>query len=168
LWTSQLGTKEEPGFTSGTTDASYLERFPLALVRQNGKLIGWANLLPSSTKTEVALDLLRITPDAPMGTAEFLVTNAMFWGKAQGFRDFNLGRAWPKAKAARTATQLLYGSTEKLYNSYMGRAFKEKFAPVWKERFLAYPERLSLKRIFSDIASVIIGSRAQNTQVEQR
>jgi phosphatidylglycerol lysyltransferase len=164
---SQKGVFEDPGFATGKNDPDYLEHFPLAFVRENGRLIAWGNLLPSSSKTEVALDLLQLTPNAPLGTAEFLVANAMLWGKAQGFRDFNLGRALPKG--ARATSRLLYGSREKLYNFHMGRAFKEKFAPVWKERFLAYPERLSLTRVFADIANVIAtGPSSQSPHAEQR
>jgi phosphatidylglycerol lysyltransferase len=58
----------EKGFSLGRFDARYLCQFPIATVRQAGKLIAFANLWLGAEKVELAPDLMRYLPEAPPST----------------------------------------------------------------------------------------------------
>ncbi len=95
---------------------------------------------------------------------EFLFIEIMLWGKAQGYRWFNLGMAplsGLDAAAPAPATMRLghfvFRHGEAFYNFQGLRAWKEKFHPVWEPRYLAYPGNLSLPRILADVTTLVSG-----------
>ncbi len=90
-WLSGKNTREK-GFSLGYFDDAYLRRLPVAVVRREGEILAFANLL-YGTKDELSLDLMRHLPDAPNGLMEFLFTQIMLWGREQGFVHFSLGMA---------------------------------------------------------------------------
>ena len=61
LW---LGSKagREKGFSVGRFDAAYLNRFPIALVRREGRLLAFANILAPADGSRIAIDLMRYLP----------------------------------------------------------------------------------------------------------
>jgi phosphatidylglycerol lysyltransferase len=66
--------RAEKAFSLGRFDPAYLDLTPLAVVRQTtdaapeGRIVAFANLLPGEgDEREVAIDLMRHTPDAPPG-----------------------------------------------------------------------------------------------------
>ena len=108
---------------------------------------------------------MRYDADAPTGVMEYLFTELILWGQAQGFRWFSLGMAplsgferhrlaplWNRLGA------LLYRHGENFYNFRGLRAFKDKFDPVWEPVYLVYPRR-SLPSVLADVASLIAGGR---------
>ena len=53
--------------------------------------------------------------------------------------------------------RFVYGHGESFYNFQGLRAYKEKFAPVWEPRYLAYPGGLALPRVVTDVSALIAG-----------
>ena len=90
-----LGAKQahEKGFSVGRFDPTYLRHFPCALVRQEDRILAFANLWPGADKSELSVDLMRHVPDTPNGVMDYLFVELMLWGAAQGYARFNLGMA---------------------------------------------------------------------------
>ena len=162
-WLAEKHTREK-GFSLGRFDEDYLRRFPMGVVRREGTVVAFANLLCSGDGSEVSVDLMRYTPAAPASVMEFLFIELLQWGRDQGFRRFNLGMAplsglenralapiWNRAGA------LLYRHGEHFYNFRGLRQYKDKFDPEWEPRYLASPGGLALPRILTNTAALISG-----------
>jgi phosphatidylglycerol lysyltransferase len=139
----------EKGFSLGFFDAAYLSRFPVAVIEREGRIQAFANLWPGPQRVELSVDLMRYHQAAP---------------KEQGYRRFALGMAplsgfeqSPIAPLWNRIGAFLYEHSEAVYNFQGLRAYKEKFNPVWEPHYLAYPEKLRLPRILTDVSALIAG-----------
>lgn len=146
-WLAKKG--REKAFSLGRFDLAYLSRSPVAIVRREGQIIAFANLLLAPP--ELSVDLMRVHPDAPNGTMDYLFLSLLSWGQSEGYARFNLGMAplsglptGPGAPAWSKLGDLLYRRGEGLYRFQGLRAFKEKFHPDWQPRYLAVESGLSL------------------------
>ncbi len=158
----------EKGFSLGYFDERYLANFDCAVVRSGGRLVAFANLW-SAGSNELSIDLMRYGADAPKGVMDYLLIECMLWGKAQGTQWFNLGMAplsgleeHPLAPAWHKLGRLVQRYGENYYHFEGLRKFKEKFAPVWRPRYLAAPGGLSLPGALVDVTTLISGSAAAN------
>jgi phosphatidylglycerol lysyltransferase len=154
----------EKGFSLGFFDSAYLQRFPVAVVERQGRVVAFSNLWLGGDRVELSLDLMRHAEDAPKGVMEALLVNLMAWGKAEGYRRFALGmaplsgvEASPLAAPWNRVGAFLYEHGEAVYGFQGLRAFKNKFDPVWEPRYLAYPGGLRLPRILADTSALIAG-----------
>jgi phosphatidylglycerol lysyltransferase len=163
LWLKQKSVAEK-GFSLGRFKPDYLERFPVAVVEMEGRIVAFANVWPGPTGVELSVDLIRFSDDAPKNTMEALFLHLMLWGKEEGYEWFSLGMAplsglessgvaatWSKV------AHLVYRYGEQFYNFQGLRTYKEKFHPVWTPRYLAYPGGLALPRILADVTALIAG-----------
>ncbi|MGQ9658885.1 MAG: bifunctional lysylphosphatidylglycerol flippase/synthetase MprF [Thermochromatium sp.] len=163
-WLKERGSGEK-GFSLGTFDRDYLSWGPLLLVRQEGRLIAFASLMPSYCgRQEIGIDLMRYLPGAPSVTMDFLFTRAIEWARDEGYAWLNLGMAplsgVGKIRYARPSerlARLAYDYGNRLYNYKGLRNFKEKFHPVWQSRYIAYPFYRPLPTILIDLAALIAG-----------
>lgn len=160
-WLAAKGAVEKQ-FSVGHFDPAYLSGFDLAVIRQAGKIVAFANLWQSAGKRELSVDLMRHRTDAPRGHMDFLFVQLLLWGKAQGFKCFSLGMAplsglegHPLAPAWHKAGNLIFQHGEQIYGFEGLRAFKEKFRPDWRPRYLACPGGLSLPLVLLDVAVLI-------------
>jgi len=154
----------EKGFSLGFFRDDYVERFPVAVVEENGRVVAFANLWPGPQAIELSVDPMRFRHDAPNGVMEGLMVYVMRWGKQQGYRSFSLGMAplsgFERSPVAPLWTRLgsfLYTHGETFYNFQGLRAYKDKFHPDWQSRYLAYPGGLTLPRTLADVAALIAG-----------
>ena len=154
----------EKGFSLGFFDEAYLRALPLAVIRREGQLLAFANVLEGADKDELSIDLMRHRTRAPNGVMDYLMLELMLWGKENGYRWFNLGMAplaglgsdklaplWERAGAL----VFRYGDT--FYNFEGLRRYKAKFDPVWTPRYLVCPGGLALPLILADIATLVAG-----------
>jgi phosphatidylglycerol lysyltransferase len=162
-WLQEKRTREK-GFSLGRFDEQYISRFPIALARQEGAILAFANIWSTLPKTELSIDLMRYTSAAPGGVMQFIFTELMLWGRAQGYRSFRLGMAPFSGLESRTLAPLwtrvgalMYRYGEHFYNFQGLREYKEKFDPVWEPRYLASPGGLALPRVLTSIATLIGG-----------
>lgn len=160
-WLAHKNTREK-GFSIGSFDEAYLCRFPHAIVRSNGVIRAFANVVAGGNKEEFSVDLMRYAGDAPAGLMDFLFVHLMLWGKSQGYRWFNLGMAplsgledRPLAPMWNRVSALVYRHGEHFYNFKGLRKYKQKFNPKWQPRYLVSPGGLALPAIVTNLASVI-------------
>ncbi|HUO96955.1 MAG TPA: bifunctional lysylphosphatidylglycerol flippase/synthetase MprF [Steroidobacteraceae bacterium] len=162
-WLDDKATAEK-GFSLGAFSERYLAQFPIAVVRAEGDVVAFANLWPSGTREELSVDLMRFHPDAPRSAMDYLFIKLMLWGRAEGYRWFNLGMAPLSGLENRALAPLwhrmgsfLYRHGESFYNFEGLRRYKEKFDPVWEPRYLASPGGLHLARVLIDVSTLISG-----------
>lgn len=159
-WLSKNKTREM-GFTAPFFLESYLKRFPLALVRREGKVEAFASLLESGGKEEVMADVLRSSHEAPGALEDYLLLEVLLWAKDKGFRWFNLGTAplldveeSPLAPFKDKIAQILspYAHVLKLPDL---RKEKERFNPEWTPKYLAASANLPLSVAFANTQALI-------------
>jgi phosphatidylglycerol lysyltransferase len=162
-WLTEKNTREK-GFSLGFFQPNYIKRCPLALVIRNERIEAFANLWTGAQLEELSLDLMRYLPEAAEGVMEFLFICMMLWGKAQGYRWFNLGMAPLSGLENRALAPLwnrlgafVFRHGEHFYNFQGLRQYKEKFDPEWRPKYLASPGGLALPQIFANLATLISG-----------
>jgi phosphatidylglycerol lysyltransferase len=160
-WLKEKNTREK-GFSLGFFEPSYLQRLPLALVRGEHGITAFANLWLGAEHEEMSIDLMRHVGDAPSVVMDYLFVELMLWGRANGYRWFNLGMAPLSGLEGRAIAPLwsrlgtmVYRHGEHFYNFQGLHQYKEKFDPVWEPRYLACPGGLALPRVLADVAALI-------------
>lgn len=143
-WLLEHGGREK-GFSLGRFDPEILGREPIALVRQEGRIIGFANVWTGG-RTEASVDLMRHLPEAGHGVMDFMFVEMIGWAQAEGFTWFNLGMAPLAGLGDHRLAPLWHrigAEFARRGNRFYGfeglRAFKAKFDPVWTPRYLAAP-----------------------------
>ncbi len=162
-WLASKNTREK-GFSLGYFDEEYLANFPMAVVRQHGRPIAFANIWAASDGGELSVDLMRFAEDAPKATMDFLFLQTMLWGKERHYRWFNLGMAPLSGLEAHRLGPLwgrvasfVFRHGEHFYNFQGLRQYKQKFSPDWQPRYLAFPGRLTFARVLLNVASLTSG-----------
>jgi phosphatidylglycerol lysyltransferase len=160
----QTKSVAEKGFSLGRFSEPYLRRFPMALVERSGQLVAFADLWEGGTREELSVDLMRHSSSAPNSVMDFLFIELMLWGRAQGYRWFNLGmaplsglEAHRLAPAWHKVGRLIYRYGENFYNFEGLRQYKQKFLPDWRPRYLAAPGGLAQPRVLLDVTALISG-----------
>lgn len=143
-WLLAHGGREK-GFSLGRFDPAVLRGQPIALVRLEGRIIGFANVWTGG-RCEASVDLMRHLPDAGHGVMDFLFVELIAWAQGQGFEWFNLGMAPLSGLADHRLAPFWHriGAEfarrgDRFYGFEGLRAFKAKFDPVWTPRYLAAP-----------------------------
>ncbi|HKQ82254.1 MAG TPA: bifunctional lysylphosphatidylglycerol flippase/synthetase MprF [Steroidobacteraceae bacterium] len=162
-WLATKATSEKR-FSVGYFSPQYLANFPVGLVRVGGRIVAFTNIWASGNREELSIDLMRQSAAAPRYVMDYLFIELMLWGKAEGYRWFNLGMAplsgleqHPLAPAWHRMGNLVFDLGEHFYNFEGLRRYKEKFYPVWEPRYLATPGGLALPRVLVDVTSLIAG-----------
>ncbi|NQV36359.1 MAG: bifunctional lysylphosphatidylglycerol flippase/synthetase MprF, partial [Phycisphaeraceae bacterium] len=162
-WLKDKNTREK-GFSLGFFQPDYLSHCPVALIRHNEQIIAFANLWEGAAHEELSADLVRYLPDSPHGIMDYLLVELLLWGQTQGYRWFNFGMAplsgledndlapfWSQAGA------YVFRMGEHFYNFQGLRAYKEKFSPVWRPKYLACPRGMALPRVLTNLATLTSG-----------
>jgi len=162
-WLGKKNTKEKQ-FSIGFFDEAYIRNFPLAVVKSENNIMAFANLMYTSDREELTIDLMRYSYSASNGIMDYLFINMMLWGKDNGFKYFNLGSVplsgfinKPLAPLWNRIGSAIYGYSENFYNFQGLRSYKNKFHPEWLPRYLVYSKPLDLPRTLIDIAMLVSG-----------
>jgi phosphatidylglycerol lysyltransferase len=154
----------EKRFSVGAFSEAYMSNFATVLVRSEGSISAFANLWNTDSKEELSVDLMRFGPDAPRGAMDYMFIELMLWGRAQGYRWFNLGMAplaglenHPLAPAWHRVGNFVFRQGEHFYNFDGLRRYKTKFDPTWVPKYLVAPGGIALPRILVDVSVLISG-----------
>jgi len=166
-WLAAHGGAEK-GFSLGRFDPDYISGFPIAIARQNGEVLAFANLWPGAGKREIAIDLMRFSSDAPRSVMEYLFVACLLWAKDAGYKRFDLGMA-PLAglEAHRLAPAMsrigafLFEHANAVYGFEGLRAYKDKFHPTWEALYLAAPNARALPGTLADVGILTSGGLTQ-------
>ncbi|MBX3484364.1 phosphatidylglycerol lysyltransferase domain-containing protein [Phenylobacterium sp.] len=157
----------EKGFSLGGFDERYIEEFPVALVRWEGRIIAFATLWPVANRTVFSIDLMRFVPEGPPRIMDFLFVELIRWGQAEGYGAFDFGMAplsglddRPLAPALSRVGRLIYDRGEEIYNFQGVRHYKSKYDPSWQPRFVAAPRKWAIPRLMADAGLLSSGGVA--------
>ena len=161
-WLAEKNTAEKR-FSLGFFEERYIAHFDVGVVRHQGAIVAFANLWRGGSN-ELSVDLMRYSTAAPKGVVDFMLIECMLWGRAQGFRWFNLGMAplsgleeHALAPAWHKLGRMVQRYGETFYNFEGLRKFKQKFDPVWRPRYLAAPDGLAMAGALLDVTALISG-----------
>jgi lysylphosphatidylglycerol synthetase-like protein (DUF2156 family) len=138
----------EKAFGLGNFDVHYIDRLPIALVRdKDGTIVAFATLWPTADKSRIGVDLMRYGDDGPNGVMDYLFAEMFLWAKNEGYKIFDLNTApasgvkpnW-QAPILTSLAALCYKYGENIYNFQGVRRFKNKFQPDWEDVYLAGPK----------------------------
>ena len=162
-WLRQQSAREK-SVSVGRFDAAYLQQLPVAVVRREGRVVAFANLMLTDRKEEASVDLMRHLPDTPPGTMDFLFAKILLHLQAEGYARFGLGMAPMAGMAERRRAprwqqlgRLLFEHGGRFYNFRGLYSFKDKFEPVWEARYLAAPGGMAPLFVLADVATLIGG-----------
>ncbi len=154
----------EKRFSLGAFNRDYVLSQPVAVLKREGRVLAFATVMTTATHEEATVDLMRFAPDAPNAAMEFLFVSLCLHFKEQGFRCFSLGMAPLSGLSDRRAAPLwhkigrtMFEHGERFYNFRGLRAFKEKFRPEWRPRYLAVPGGIEPALALADTAALIGG-----------
>ncbi|HET7462815.1 MAG TPA: bifunctional lysylphosphatidylglycerol flippase/synthetase MprF [Longimicrobium sp.] len=164
-WRARRGGVEK-GFAAGRFDADYLARFPVAVVRVEGRIVAFANLWLAAEGTEATVDLVRWSRAAPPRVMELLFMELMLWARERGYRDFNLGMApltglqtHALGERWQAMGSLVFRHGEHFQDLHGLRRYKERFGATWRLRYLVVPPAAPVPRVLDSIAALIAGER---------
>ena len=171
-WLAGKGASEK-GFSRGFFSVQYLSNFPAAVVKRDGRVLAFANLLSGAGKKELSVDLMRYRPGLIRGLKDYLLIETMLWGRREGYQWFNLGMTpLPGLPVGRgeltvpgvaeeaetvwnTLGGLMFRHGEHFNNFHSLRRYKEKFFPIWHPKYLVTPGGLALPRILANLAELL-------------
>jgi phosphatidylglycerol lysyltransferase len=159
---SKSGEPRSHWFGTDFSAADYVQRFPQVVVWRGGHVIASGLVYATDQRAELAVDLIRISADAPPGTLDFLIAELLEWGQREGYEWFNLGLA-PHDQSHEPVLQPLWDSVGTAiyphgehFSSRAGvRQFKEQFAPVWEPCYLATPPGQKLSLIVQNLSDLL-------------
>jgi phosphatidylglycerol lysyltransferase len=153
--------KEEIVFSQGMfVEEEIKQQVVITVSSQEEKIIAFLNIIPDFSKNGGTYDLLRKTKDAPNGVMDYILVELFKYFKSQGIQYVNLGFApMSGIDDPHTFTERsMKFAYEKIksFSHYKGmRDYKEKYKPIWKDKYLIYNNDYDLLQIPSALAKVI-------------
>lgn len=151
----QIPGRRERRFTLGWFDPDYIRTTPVFVAAdQNNKMFAFVNIIPSYTKGETTIDLMRRRTEAPHGVMDYLFVKLLLHFKEKGFKRYNFGMApmagfqeKEEASPEEKAIHYFFQHLNFMF-SYTGlRAYKAKFASFWEPRYDVLRSLLDLPRL---------------------
>ncbi|WP_373899202.1 phosphatidylglycerol lysyltransferase domain-containing protein [Haloimpatiens sp. FM7315] len=158
-----LNGRKEDKFSMGWFNKKYLEKSPIALVKnEKSEIIAFISLLPYYDDATLSIDLMRFQNNSPNGLMEILFLNMILWAKDKGYKRFSLGMAplsnvgvSARSHSGEKFAKFIFNYGNHWYNFRGLRYFKSKFEPNWEPRFFAYQKFTSLPILMLNISRYI-------------
>lgn len=157
----RLSEREEIVFSQGMfVEKEIKQQVVLTVCSHEEKIIAFLNVIPDYARNEGTYDLLRKTKDAPNGIMDYLIVELYKYFESKGIRYVNLGFA-PMSGNDDPHTfpeRSIKFAYEKIrsFSHYKGmREYKDKFHPVWYDKYLIYDNDYDLIQIPTALTRVI-------------
>jgi phosphatidylglycerol lysyltransferase len=124
------------------------------------KVIAFLNIVPDFSPSGSTYDLLRKTADAPNGIMDFILIEMFNYLKSKGYKFVNLGFApmsgLNDAHSFKEKSMKFAYEKIRSFSQYKGlREFKDKFDPVWYNKYLVYDNDYDLIQVPAVLSKVI-------------
>ncbi|TKK69001.1 lysylphosphatidylglycerol synthetase family protein [Ilyomonas limi] len=148
----QVTNRTEMIFSQGSFDEDINLQELIITKNADGMPVAFLNIIPDFAPGECTYDLIRKTSEAPGGCMDALIIELIKYAKEKGCRFVNLGLAPMSGleHADKTLERLMRYAYEKIrrFRHYQGlRAFKEKYASQWLNKYLVYDNDFDLLRL---------------------
>jgi len=154
--------QREKAFSLGSFDPAYMAHFPCAVVRIDGRIVAFANILATENRAEMSVDLMRHIAAIPYGVMDFLFIRLMQHAQAEGYRRFTLGIAplsgidgRKLASAWARGAAFVFRHGEPLYGFEGLRSYKAKFATHWEPRYIAGPRGMAFAQSMAAVHRIV-------------
>ncbi|MFI4950017.1 MAG: GNAT family N-acetyltransferase [Caulobacterales bacterium] len=165
----------EKGFSMGGFWPGYVQEFPVALVRVDGKPMAFATLWTTARRSAFSMDLMRYADEAPNNIMDYLFVELIGWGREQGYAAFEFGMAplagledRPLAPIMSRVGRLLFERGEDIYNFQGVRRYKDKYDPLWSPRYIAAARKWAIPILMADVGLLSSGGMAGLTRRGRR
>lgn len=162
-WMAQHNVREK-GFSLGAFRPDYVASQRVAVLKDQGRMVAFVTLMATDSRHDLALDLMRFAPDAPKGAMDVLLLKLMEWARDEGYGWLSLGMAplagLPGGEVAPLwyrVGRMVFDHGEWFYNFTGLRAFKSKFQPEWRPRYLAVGGGVNPMLALADVTVLISG-----------
>jgi len=151
-WLTEM-EREEMVFSQGIFDAAELgSQVIITLEDDQEQVVAFLNIIPDYAAGELTYDLIRKSSVAPSGNMDALIVELIRYGQLNGYKWLNMGMAPMSGieKGRDLPERAVKFAYEKLkgFRHYHGlRDFKDKFDPVWDDRYLVYSHHYDLIRL---------------------
>lgn len=159
-WLEDTG-REEIVFSQGMFVWEELKNQTIITVEnKEERIVAFMNVIPDYVPGEGTYDLIRKTADAPNGIIDFIMIALFNHLKEQGFKAVNLGFTPLSGLVSphNFTERSMKFAYEKIrsFSHYKGlRAAKEKFTPVWHNKYLIYEHDYDLLQVPAVLGKVI-------------
>ncbi len=154
----------EKGFSLGRFDPPYVNEFPCAVVRHEGRIVAFATLWTVADRSALSMDLMRYAADGPKNIMDYLFVELLGWAQAQGYKAFDFGVAplaglenRPLAPFMTRVGRLMFERGEGIYNFQGVRRYKDKYDPTWRPRYVAAARKWTIPMILADVGLMSSG-----------
>jgi phosphatidylglycerol lysyltransferase len=154
-------TRGEMVFAQGMFDEKELRMQDIITVSgPEGSTIAFLNIIPDYAEEECTYDLIRKTTEAPPAAADALILQLIDYTRAKQKQFINLGMVplTGFTQPDNTAEQILQLVSPKVkrFRQYHGlRAFKDKYATFWENKYLVYEHDFDLLQLPSALKKVM-------------
>lgn len=154
----------DKSFSMGGFYPSYVAEFPVGVVRFEGKIIAFATLWITANRTAFSMDLMRYIEEGPRRIMDYLFVELIEWGRREGYQAIEFGMAplsglddRPLAPVLSRVGALIFERGEEIYNFQGVRAYKGKYDPVWRPRYMAAPNKWAIPMLLADMGLLTSG-----------
>ena len=132
----------------------------ITVENQEEKIVAFVNVIPDYAPNEGTYDLIRKTADAPNGIMDFLMIELFNYFKSENITYVNLGFAPMSGldapvKFSEKSMKFAYERI-RAFSHYKGlRDFKDKYNPVWENKYLIYDNDYDLLQVPTVLTKVI-------------
>ncbi len=140
----KINEREEIIFSQGIFSEEEIKQQPVITVEnREEKIIAFLNIIPDYAKNEGTYDLLRKTADAPNGIMDFILVELFNYFRSREIQYVNLGLVPLSGldDPRNLSEKSMKFAYEKIrsFSHYKGqREYKEKFQPVWFDKYLIF------------------------------
>ncbi len=157
----RISEREEIMFSQGIFLEKEIKHQTVVTVENvEEKIIAFINIIPDFVKNEGTYDLLRKSADAPNGIMDYILVELFKYFRSRGIQYVNLGFAPMSGlddphNFPERSMKFAYEKIRSFSHFRGQRDYKEKFHPVWSDRYLIYDNDYDLISVPGVLSRVI-------------
>ncbi len=142
--------RRERVFSQGMFDDSKVRNSDvITLEDEHGKIFSFLNIIPNYAPREATYDLIRKIHTAPGGNMDVLLLRFIEYCREEGYEMLNMGLAPlsgfdSKKGVIGKSIHFLYSKHKYFRNTRGLREFKEKYDPLWIQKYIVYSHDIDL------------------------
>jgi phosphatidylglycerol lysyltransferase len=150
----------EMNFIPGKYDESYMQNMDFSIVEKNDKIYAFSIFFKTGNKHEISSGIIRYLK-SECDLFSYIIFKNVFYAKNDGYTLFDLGFGYfnqseNNGELAKYFAKMFMFAEHFKYNIALLRNFKEKFYPLWRNKYIAiHPDKyiISFIKNFTNLVS---------------